>query len=87
MTQKMPSLIEFYDLLDKADWSYEMSDDQQVWRRGIAEMSMLATTAKIGGKEYQDLLNAMRKHFWSPPKYSQDGTHLGREIPKPPRPN
>ena len=28
------SLVEFYELLDRHDWTYQYSDDVSVWRRG-----------------------------------------------------
>lgn len=82
----MTSLSEYYDLLERADWSYSMSDDHSVWKRGQAEFARLQSIAKEGGKEYLDLYDKMKAYFWSEPVY-ENGVYIGRRLPKPPKPN
>jgi hypothetical protein len=33
----LPSLAEFWDLLNAHDWHYEKADDQRTWERGLKE--------------------------------------------------
>lgn len=73
------SLKDFYDQIDRHDWSYMMSDDGHVYRRGSTEESRLQGIAKQS-PEHQALWDAFRKYWWS-------GDHMGTEkAPKPERP-
>ena len=40
------SLPDFWDMLSRADWTYEYSDDHSVWRRGRAAMGKLTAISK-----------------------------------------
>lgn len=81
------SLSDYYDELDKLDWTYEMSDDQSVWRKGSAAMGVAQAHAKQS-EEHQKLFDAFKAHKWSNWKRKPDGSpdYTEREIPKPERP-
>ena len=73
------TLQEYYDALEKADWYYDYSDDNSVWRRGMAEIGRLEAVCKEGPK-YAALYEAFDKHKFS-------GKPWGTEqAPKPERP-
>lgn len=73
------TLQEYWDQINRHDWSYMMSDDGNVYRRGSAEEARLASIAKQS-PEHQALWDAFKKHWWS-------GSHMGTEkAPKPERP-
>lgn len=84
----MISLSDYYDELERLDWTYEMSDDQSVWRRGSAAMGKAQAQAKQSA-EHQKLYDDYKAHIWSNWKRKSDGSpdyDAGREIPKPERP-
>jgi hypothetical protein len=73
-------LTEFYDMIDRFDWSYMMSDDHRVWEQGSAQESKLLSIAKQS-PEHQALWDGFKKHWWS-------GPYMGTErAPKPERPS
>lgn len=86
--QKMISLSDYYDELDKLDWTYEMSDDHFVWRRGATAMGNAQMHARVS-EEHRKLFDAFKAHKWSGWKRNPDGSpnyEAGREVPKPERP-
>ena len=93
MSQETPkdatiSLSDFYTELERLDWTYEMSDDHSVWRRGAAAMGKVEALAKTS-PEHQQLFEAYRKYAWSDWKRKEDGSFdydAGRVVPKPERP-
>lgn len=78
------SLSEYYTMLEKADWTYAMSDDHSVWRRGDSAMSKLVSISRQS-PEHLTMFNAMKEHYWSNP-VMKDGVYMGREKPKPEKP-
>lgn len=88
--QKKPttSLSDYYNMLSGLDWTYEMSDDHQVWKRGSAAMGKVEDIARQS-EEHKKLFDAYKAHAWSGWKSKPDGTpdyDAGREVPKPERP-
>lgn len=84
----MTSLFEYYDMLEKADWTYEMSDDHSTWRRGRQEFGKLERIAKES-PEHEKLYQDMKAHYWSDWHKTETGDYdfdKGRVVPKPPRP-
>jgi hypothetical protein len=57
-------LRDFYDRLEKADWYYEMSDDQRVWRAGCAAFDKIVAETETSD-EKKDLYNRWRAHMFS----------------------
>lgn len=50
------SIHKLFDLLEKHDWYYAMSDDHRCWKRGEAErkeIEALASQTAIGAETYQ----------------------------------
>lgn len=82
------SLTDFYTKLEQTDWTYEMSDDHSVWRRGAAAMGEIERLAKTSDA-HQKLFEAYRQYVWSDWIRNDDGTpnyDAGKQIPKPERP-
>ena len=82
------SLFAFYRLLEHLDWTYEMSDDHSVWRRGSATMGNAVSIARTS-PEHQKLFDNFKAHMWSDWKRKPNGDpdyDAGRTIPKPPKP-
>lgn len=82
------SLSDYYDELERLDWTYEMSDDHSVWRRGREAMGKAQAHA-AQSEEHNKLFEAFRAHKWSNWKRKPDGSpdyDAGREVPKPERP-
>lgn len=73
----VPSLPDYYDMLARHDWYYEMSDDHRVWKAGSARAGELRTIAKAGGEEYEKLLLAFGRYY----------TTFSDRGPKPEKPN
>lgn len=72
-------------MLDGADWTYEMSDDQSVWRRGRAEMGKLIRIADESPAHTQ-LFMDFSAHYSSDWHTKEDGSFdydKGRKVPKP----
>lgn len=77
-------LSEYYTRLERADWSYSMSDDNSVYNRGRNEIGRLQAIASES-PEHNQMFHAMKEHFWSEP-VMKDGVYMGREKPKPEKP-
>lgn len=74
-----PTLAEYWDMLNRHDWTYGMSDDHSVWQRGCQQEDKLKAIAKQSA-EYQAMYDGFHKYVWS-------GSHMGTEKqPKPERP-
>lgn len=73
----VPSLPDYYDMLARHDWYYEMSDDHRAWKAGSARASELRAVAKAGGEEYEKLLSAFGRYY----------TTSYERGPKPEKPN
>ena len=58
------SLSEFYDLLEKHDWFYAMSDDPKVVNRGAAQERKLMAIASQS-EEHTLLRQAYHEYKWS----------------------
>lgn len=67
-------LSEFYDELEKHDWTHAMSDDHRVWKRGFANMQRLQRIAKES-EEHQKLYDAWASYQ----------NFMGERGPKPER--
>ncbi|NDG31610.1 hypothetical protein EB118_16275 [bacterium] len=61
---KLPTLSEFYDMLEHHDWSYQYSDDHRYWRRGQQQMAEIRTAIDSGGKAYSDLFEQWDGYAW-----------------------
>jgi hypothetical protein len=73
------SLAEFYDVLERHDWYYAMSDDHAVWTAGTLVANALAEEAKESREKAQLLIDWTRHMF--------SGEPWGTEKkPKPERP-
>jgi hypothetical protein len=50
---------EYFDLLEKHDWAFHYTEDQQIWRKGKAEQDVLLsyTKGKLYDRMYNDYLN------------------------------
>lgn len=82
------SLSDYYDLLEKADWFYEMSDCHFTWKRGLAQFGKLQSLYE-NKPEWKELYDSFKAHMYSAWKRKPDGSpdyDAGREVPKPERP-
>ncbi len=61
-----PSLQEYWDMLNRHDWTYEYSDDHQVWRRGDGNRKKLERIANTS-PEHLALYTNMKKYHFSMP--------------------
>ena len=78
--EDLPTLQEFYDMVARQDWYYEMSYDHRVWRAGENYSNRLKSIANLGGEQYQRILTEFSQHYYS-------GQSFGTEKqPKPQRP-
>lgn len=68
------TLGEYWDLLSKHDWTFDMSDDHSVWKRGQAEKTTLQAIARYSDA-HQDLYDQWHRFVWK------------SDIPKPSRPD
>lgn len=41
MSEEYTELVQYLRLLQAHDWTFEHSDDQSVWHRGVAELDLL----------------------------------------------
>lgn len=73
------TLQEFFDKCAYHDWTYMMSDDGSVYRRGSEAHSKLQALAKQS-PEHQAIFDSWYNYIWS-------GSHMGTEkAEKPVRP-
>lgn len=77
---KLPSLSEFWEMLDKADWNYMMSDDAKVNRRGHLAMLELSQISRRN-KQLSSLMKGFCEAQRSDMFYKQMA-----HVDKPPRP-
>ena len=71
----------YYDMLSRHDWYYDYSDDHSVWQRGRDASENLRRIADTNGKEFKDLRDGFRAHYFS-------GEAFGKEkqpIPEKPK--
>lgn len=59
----MTTLPEYYDMLARHDWTYMMSDDPNVYKRGSASESRIKSILKES-PEHQALIEAYRNFAW-----------------------
>lgn len=64
ITEKLPSLNKFWRILRNHDWTYEYSDDHNVWRRGSAELSFIRSIVEQGGEDYKKLFEEYSEYAW-----------------------
>lgn len=57
-------LVSFYDKLERHDWTYMMSDDPSVNRRGEAAERTLRAEVMVLGPEAEALYDAFHKYKW-----------------------
>ena len=75
------TLSKYYDMLTYHDWYYDYSDDHSVWQRGRDASENLRRIAETNGKEFKDLRDGFRAHYFS-------GDAFGKEkqpIPEKPK--
>lgn len=64
----MPTLEIYVKMLERHDWTYEMSDDHSVWQRGVEAEGKLLGIAKCGGEPFKKAYNTeYAKQFHRPP--------------------
>lgn len=77
-----PSLNEFYDILEKHDWFYMMSDDSSKDRKGHAEeRRIIEIVNSTRDQRYSDLYHKYHGHMWTGPAWNTE------RKPKPARPS
>ena len=57
------TLKEYWEKLRFHDWTYMMSDDGEVYRRGDAAHAKIKSYGKLS-PEHQALFDAFHKHVW-----------------------
>jgi hypothetical protein len=60
----MTEVLDYYDMLAKHDWHYEMTEDPGVWRKGSAEHRRLLAIASES-EEHRQLYGAWNCHIFS----------------------
>jgi hypothetical protein len=73
----LPTLSEFYDMLEHHDWTFQYSDDHRYWRRGQQQLGEIQAAIDAGGREYNDLFKQWDAYAWR----EKDSA-----VPKPIRP-
>ena len=68
------NIAEFWDLLARHDWTYDMSDDHRHWTRGKDQAEHIQRVVKNSPPEFQELRKAFSDWAW------------GRSEVKPERP-
>ena len=60
------TLIEFYDLLARHDWSYQYSDDHRHWTKGRDESDVIQRIVKNNNDnpQFRSLYEDYRSWFW-----------------------
>ena len=76
----MIPLPEYYDMLARHDWFYEYSDDNAVWRRGVASETAIRE-ATTQSPAHAELYQAYHDHISSGPAFKTP------KAPKPARPS
>jgi len=61
----LPTLAEFYDLLAEHDWTYNYSDDGNMWRRGLKQYKLIDSIIALGGEEYENLYHKWFGYMWN----------------------
>lgn len=79
LTTDKVTLQEFYDLLDKHDWYYMMSDDNGVERKGSVAMVKLGRIAQQS-PAHTELLAQFHQFHWTGKPWNTE------QAPKPKRP-
>ncbi len=74
------TLAEFWDLLNRHDWFYPMSDDSRVYRKGENSLRVIKVAAERGGPRFKKLFDDYQEHVFSGPAWNND------PKPRPPRP-
>lgn len=72
------SLKDYYDMLNKHDWWYQMSDDSSVYHKGREEQARLISISR-DSDEHAQLFNDFQAY-----KLASDPNN---QPPKPERPN
>jgi len=72
---ELPSLNEFYKMLESHDWFYDYSDDHRVWRSGSQSMGAIRGAVETGPKEYKELFDAYVKYV-----NRKDGENIEKPI-------
>jgi hypothetical protein len=68
------NIAEFWDLLARHDWTYQMSDDHRAWTRGSDQAEQIQHIVKNSPPEFKELRVAFSDWAW------------GRSGKKPTRP-
>lgn len=71
------TLQEFYDMLDKHDWHYVMTEDRRAYSVGKESEQKIKRIVSGNGFEFHDLLQAFEDYKWQGPPFN---------ISKPERP-
>lgn len=80
MSNELPTLAKYWEMLNQHDWYYSYSDDGSVYRRGSeAEAKLLAIAKK--SPEHQALFDGFRHHHFS------GGPWNTEKAPKPEKPS
>jgi hypothetical protein len=68
MTDTIPSLNQFWKMLQSHDWTYEYSDDGSVWRRGQQQLDAIRAVVEHGTDEHKELFNQWSEYAWGKSK-------------------
>lgn len=79
-TQGLPTLAEFWDMLNRFDWFYHYSDDHKYYKAGETGIVRLKSIAAHGGSDYLKLMDDFRNAVFSGPAFKSE------KIEKPKRP-
>lgn len=71
-----PTIVEYFDDLDRHDWYFSFSDDSRVYRNGNENDKRLNAIATRLGGDHAALYEAFNKHYfsggpWSTPKWDK----------------
>lgn len=58
------SLLEFWNMCSKHDYSYSYSDDHRYWKAGVAEADAIKEAVDAGGEEYENMYHEWLAHWW-----------------------
>ena len=58
------NIAEFWDLLARHDWTYDMSDDHRHWQRGKDQAEHIHHIVKNSPPEFQELHKAFSDWGW-----------------------
>ena len=58
------NIADFWDLLERHAWTYDMSDDHRQWQRGREQAEHIQRVVKNSPPEFQELRKAFSDWAW-----------------------